>query len=254
MIGSVYWDAVYVDAGWGMHHLVRKIAGRVRDELTRIILRIVGAVYSGTTSSSRHFDKSMKGVIQPKGIQVENIWTNYGTGTAVTCGINVADVSNSCVVAVVIGDAGYAFSNAALGGSAMTTAAYGYSTDLAGIYYIVNPTTGAATFTGTTAASMPWRVVCFQLSGVSQTAPLVDGDTTYANPTTSLSLTLDSIPHGLLIDGIQNSTAAGSGQTITTVNSKQCCGYLQTDDVSVVSSYTMASTHYRLSAATFNPA
>ncbi len=245
MIGSMYWDAVYVDAGWGLHHLVRNV---------------VGAVKSGLTAGARYFNWMLKGVIIPKGVTIEHIWTAYGTGTSVSCAIAPTSSTNSYLLAILTSSGTAATASSFLfGGSGMSVIQSFVGVGLVYAAGLINPSTTAGNLTATLSGSVAWRIVVFQLSGVNQSTPLVDSQENNSVGGTLASVTLTTVPFGFTVDGVYNqggyAMTEQNGQTVISVNTHKCSGYLTSPAVSQVHSYAWStSCRWGIVGLSFNPA
>lgn len=264
----------YVDPYWMLYDVLNRILYEIKNlirytsrsigrSLTRFpflwtvyrfVTMAVDATYTGLVNSVRHFTKANDFVISPRGIVIENTWTNYGTGTTASVNVNCATVPNSYLVACVVDPSAVTFSAPLLNGVAMTKLCYGAANVPVGIYGFANPPTGAVSFTLTISSSSNWRVVCYQLSGVDLSDPLCDAQQATCAPGTSLSVTLVAEPYGIMIDAIKDGTTPQNSQVMTVVNSYNVSGVLYPDTTSITSGYTFSSQNSHLNVVTLNPA
>jgi hypothetical protein len=245
---AIYYDPAFLDAGWGLHHLVSAI---------------VSAVYSGIIETLRHWTKVLDFIINPKGIRIENTWTNYGSGTSVSVSVAPTTVTNCYMVAVVTTDNTVnTISSPLIQGVTPTTVATIGNSPRTAIYGTTSYSTTAGTFTCTLSGTANWRCVVYQLSGVDQTTPYGDTKTVAPTQTTPMSVTLTTTDYSITIDGASQmastSLAAVNGQTTVTVNGRITSGYLLTPTVTsqtVGYSHTDTGTNYAtMAAAVINPA
>lgn len=245
-VNTIYW----INPAWNFY--------RVFDRLLDPVKRLVGAIRSGLIASSRDISVLLDGIINPNGISLENIWTGYGTGTSVSVAVVPTAVSNGYFVAVITTDetGGGSVSVVKLSGSSMTSLTGGTATNSGWIYGFLNPSAGSYNFTCTLATSSVWRVVCYQLSGVNQTTPTLDAQTS-AGTTTPITVTLATVNYGYYIDGIRAVSGIGyqNGQTITTVNSLYASGRKAPAFPQDTPAYSQSgTTAWRLNAVSLNPA
>lgn len=241
MISSIYFDSAFLDAEWGLHHLVRKI---------------VGAVFSGVIDTIRHWAKVIEFIINPRGVQIENIWTSNGAGTSGTCAITPVAATNSYLVCCLTGYAGYTASNVAFNGSNFTNVTGGVlSSALSYIWGLTGHSTSAGNVTFTFSSTVTWRCVVFQLSGVNQSTPTTDAKAV-GGTVTSVSLTLATVVYGMVIDCLysENTATPTQGQTTISGNSQKV-GYLTSPEYpSEVVGYSFASGAANYRAIAVNPA
>ncbi len=245
MINSLYYDPVYFDAEWGLHHLVR---------------HIVGAVYSGLVELARHFTKILDFILTPKNITIENIWTGYAAvATSITIPINVTNVSNAYVVAILTynGSNTSGVLGATLNGVSMTNINRTYNA--ASIFGQAPATTGAQNVViGTLGATKNICGVVFLCSGVNQTTPSLDNKNATATATSVANGALSADTTGLIIDCYSSESGtpgAASGQTTVSVSGNVCAGYLRPASTSVITSMNnSASAVLHIAGVSLNPA
>jgi len=245
MNNSIYFNSVYFDAEWGLHHLVR---------------RIIGAVYSGLVSLARHFTKILDFVITPQQVVLENTWTGYATSTTVTVAVDISSSANSYVtVGASINSSAGVTATCTLNGVNVPSLAGGSTVRSCYLFGIIPATTGSQNVVVTLSGSTTCRVIVNQLSGVNQTTPTLATNSTSADSTSvTTSAALTTSLFGLIVDVISNESgtiSANDGQTTVTVDGDIRGGYkiptATTDSPSYSSS---SSSPMRISAASFNPA
>ncbi|NMC30709.1 MAG: hypothetical protein GYA45_11635 [Pelolinea sp.] len=256
MVNALYYDPVFFDASWGLHHLVRM----VRNVIARLILRIVGASYSGRTQLARHFTKVIDITITPKAIAVEAIWTGYRSGASQTVTINIPAVANPYVVvcSVMETTASASFS-ATLNGAAMTELTGALANRAVKIFGLIPGTTGPQDVVVTSGDVKTHRVSVYLLSGVNQTTPTLDAKTATSNGATSLTTpSMSASQLGLIVDCasfVSGTVSSSSGQTETTVNSIKHSGTLIPPATSTTTTWgTTSSSAGRICAVSLNPA
>jgi hypothetical protein len=246
---SIYYDPVYFDAGWAFHHLVS---------------RIVGAVFSGVVNTIRHWVKVLDFLIDPKGIRIENTWSNYGTGTSVSVAVTPATVTNCYMVAVVSADNTVtSITSPLLQGSTPSTLVTVGNSPRSAIYGTTSYSTTAGTFTCTLSGSCNWRCAVYQLSGVDQTTPTTSTGSVAPTQTSPMSVTLTTVDYGITIDVVTTMSASSypavqNSQTTITLNGKVFTGYLLTPTVTSqavgYSHYDSGTNYATMAAVAINPA
>ena len=218
----------------------------------------IGAIYSGVNELARHFSKSGEFTITPMGVKVENIWTAYGSGTAVSVPVSLIAVPNSFFVCALAYDGIINITNYTLGG--VTTPILAGSAIPVGaiLFGLVNPTPGAQNWTATLAAAVAWRAVCYQLSGVNQVSSVLNASSVNVQPGTSVTAPVSAAINGLLVDVISIANGTGgqgnNGQTVTKVNNIITSGYKSTVGGTETDNYSWSiSQNAMLSVAAFNP-
>lgn len=228
-------------------------------QIYRLITFAVGATYAGITSTTRHYSKDRDFVVVPKGVVLENTWTNYATSASGTVAVAPTDVKNSYLLLVVTMRANISLSSVSFGGSSMTLltgiggpSASGY------MYGLLSPSTTPGNVTFTLSGSCSWRAVVYQLSGVNQTTPTLDVQGGYTPAgSSSWSETVTTTDYGFSVD----MCVAGSngnvsnGQTVVSVNSIPMSGYLTLPSVPTQThGWENLTGHVRWGVVSFNPA
>jgi len=238
------------------------ILGRIVDLQTRTkskslgdyIYQIGGIVIQSIVNGAKNIAQVIDWLIVPKGVKIENIWTNYATGTAVTLSCSPTAVQNSMLFFYLYVDLNPTAITAPTYNSTATTEVWRVAGTGAGGcgMYKLNYTT-AGSWACTLTDSRVWRAVCYQLSGVNQTTPQLDYQgtslTTLTMATSSGSVLL-SCPRP---DSADIVTFTG-GETVVSVNSLETSGYFATPSYPTqVTSYTTGTSRY-FDAFVVNPA
>lgn len=243
MINSLYYDPVYFDAEWGLHHLVR---------------RIVGAVYSGLVELARHFTKILDFILTPKGVVIENIWTGFTTATSgLTIPITVSTANNKYVVVAICTVSG-SVGSCTLNGAAMTLLAGTNANRGVYLYGIVPSTTGLQNLSFSTSSNVN-RAVVWECSGVNQTSPALDSQTATSASAASISTpSMACSPYGMILeaaDFASGTITPSNGQTPVVVNSINTGAYFRPSGSTQVEAWgSTTASACRISATSLNPA
>jgi hypothetical protein len=217
MINQIYYQPIFFDAEWGLHHLVH---------------RIVSAAYTGIVETVRHWWKVLEFILNPKGVKIENIFTGTGTGTAVSVACTPASVVNSALFVYIYSASNNAISSITYAGAAPNTTVYNStSTGGASAFFIFNNPAASGNFVATIAASSTWRVVAWHCSGVNLTTPQYDYQTTGG---TASTLTMNTAVGTILFSlprpdsAYYTGISFTSGEAVVNVAGSPCAGYFTT--------------------------
>ena len=228
-------------------------------QIYRLITFAVGATYAGITSTTRHYSKDRDFVVVPKGVVLENTWTNYATSASGTVAVAPTDVKNSYLLLVVTTRYNsISLSSVSFGGSSMTLLTGGGSPSVSGYMYgLLSPSTTPGNVTFTLSSSCSWRAVVYQLSGVNQTTPTLDWRGNYTAAGSSWSQTVTTTDYGFSVDMCvaDSDGNVSNGQTVVSVNSIPMSGYLTLPSVPTQThGWENLTAHIRWGVVSFNPA